>query len=212
MLSQIRQRDSRLERYRQFLEQQVEERTVNLANANRELQQAIAEATTREGGGGTREQRQERIPREDEPRDPHADERRDGNVRAPAGNGALGAPAAAGADHHALGRGAAARSSTTSWISRRSKPASSSSRPSSSACARSSRRPSRSWEYARARKDLELRCVIESSVPAAVRGDPGAAAAGARQSGRQRHQIHRVRRGNGARAGRSIAGGSCDSR
>jgi TMAO reductase system sensor TorS len=46
MLSQIRQRDSRLERYRQFLEQQVEERTVNLANANRELQQAIAEATT----------------------------------------------------------------------------------------------------------------------------------------------------------------------
>jgi TMAO reductase system sensor TorS len=46
MLSQIRQRDSRLERYRQFLEQQVEERTVNLANANRELQQAISEATT----------------------------------------------------------------------------------------------------------------------------------------------------------------------
>ena len=46
MLSQIRQRDSRLERYRQFLEQQVEERTVNLAAANRELQQAIAEATT----------------------------------------------------------------------------------------------------------------------------------------------------------------------
>jgi TMAO reductase system sensor TorS len=44
MLNQIRQRDSRLERYRQFLEQQVEERTINLANANRELQQAIAEA------------------------------------------------------------------------------------------------------------------------------------------------------------------------
>jgi TMAO reductase system sensor TorS len=46
MLSQIRQRDSRLERYRQYLEQQVEERTINLANANRELQQAIAEATS----------------------------------------------------------------------------------------------------------------------------------------------------------------------
>ncbi len=45
MLNQIRQRDSRLERYRQFLEQQVEDRTVNLANANRELQQAIEEAT-----------------------------------------------------------------------------------------------------------------------------------------------------------------------
>ncbi|MGD0491065.1 MAG: ATP-binding protein [Steroidobacteraceae bacterium] len=46
MLNQIRQRDSRLERYRQFLEQQVEERTVNLGSANRELQQAIADATS----------------------------------------------------------------------------------------------------------------------------------------------------------------------
>jgi len=45
MLSQIRQRDSRLERYRHFLEQQVSERTVNLGNANRELKQAIGEAT-----------------------------------------------------------------------------------------------------------------------------------------------------------------------
>jgi len=45
MLAQIRHRDSRLERYRQFLEQQVSERTVNLGNANRELQRAIAEAT-----------------------------------------------------------------------------------------------------------------------------------------------------------------------
>ena len=45
MLSQIRQRDTRLERYRQFLEQQVAERTVNLGSANRELKQAIAEAT-----------------------------------------------------------------------------------------------------------------------------------------------------------------------
>ncbi len=45
MLSQIRQRDSRLERYRQFLEQQVSERTINLGNANRELKRAIADAT-----------------------------------------------------------------------------------------------------------------------------------------------------------------------
>jgi TMAO reductase system sensor TorS len=45
MLSQIRQRDSRLERYRQFLEQQVSERTINLGNANRELKRAIEEAT-----------------------------------------------------------------------------------------------------------------------------------------------------------------------
>jgi two-component system, sensor histidine kinase and response regulator len=45
MLGQIRQRDSRLEKYRQFLEQQVEERTINLGNANLDLKLAIAEAT-----------------------------------------------------------------------------------------------------------------------------------------------------------------------
>jgi two-component system sensor histidine kinase/response regulator len=45
MLGQIRHRDSRLEKYRQFLEQQVEERTINLGNANLELKLAIAEAT-----------------------------------------------------------------------------------------------------------------------------------------------------------------------
>jgi two-component system, sensor histidine kinase and response regulator len=45
MLGQIRHRDSRLEKYRQFLEQQVAERTENLGNANRELQQVIDEAT-----------------------------------------------------------------------------------------------------------------------------------------------------------------------
>jgi two-component system sensor histidine kinase/response regulator len=44
MLAQIRHRDSRLEKYRQFLEQQVEERTVNLGNANLELKLAIGEA------------------------------------------------------------------------------------------------------------------------------------------------------------------------
>ena len=45
MLAQIRHRDGRLEKYRQYLEQQVTERTENLGKANRELQQAIDEAT-----------------------------------------------------------------------------------------------------------------------------------------------------------------------
>ena len=45
MLGQIRHRDSRLEKYRQFLEQQVEERTINLGNANLDLKLAISEAT-----------------------------------------------------------------------------------------------------------------------------------------------------------------------
>jgi two-component system sensor histidine kinase/response regulator len=45
MLGQIRHRDSRLEKYRHFLEQQVAERTLNLANANLELHGAIDDAT-----------------------------------------------------------------------------------------------------------------------------------------------------------------------
>ena len=45
MLAQIRHRDSRLEKYRQYLEQQVAERTENLGNANRELQVVIEQAT-----------------------------------------------------------------------------------------------------------------------------------------------------------------------
>jgi signal transduction histidine kinase/DNA-binding response OmpR family regulator/HPt (histidine-containing phosphotransfer) domain-containing protein len=45
MLAQIRHRDSRLEKYRQYLEQQVAERTENLGSANRELQLVIDEAT-----------------------------------------------------------------------------------------------------------------------------------------------------------------------
>jgi two-component system sensor histidine kinase/response regulator len=44
MLGQIRHRDLRLERYREFLEQQVAERTINLGSANRELLRAIDEA------------------------------------------------------------------------------------------------------------------------------------------------------------------------
>jgi signal transduction histidine kinase/DNA-binding response OmpR family regulator/HPt (histidine-containing phosphotransfer) domain-containing protein len=46
MLGQIRHRDSRLEKYRQFLEQQVADRTENLGNANRELRVAIDQATS----------------------------------------------------------------------------------------------------------------------------------------------------------------------
>jgi two-component system sensor histidine kinase/response regulator len=46
MLGQIRHRDSRLEKYRQFLEQQVADRTENLGSANRELRGAIDQATS----------------------------------------------------------------------------------------------------------------------------------------------------------------------
>ncbi len=43
-LAQLRHRDSRQERHREFLEQQVAERTANLTCANRELRKAIDEA------------------------------------------------------------------------------------------------------------------------------------------------------------------------
>jgi signal transduction histidine kinase/CheY-like chemotaxis protein len=46
MLGQIRHRDARLEKYREFLEQQVADRTENLASANRELLVAIGQATS----------------------------------------------------------------------------------------------------------------------------------------------------------------------
>ena len=99
----------------------------------RSCKQAIAEATRAKGGGGAGEQREKRVPGPHEPRDPHPDERRHGHVRTAAGHRALGAAAASRGDHHALRRGASARSSTTSWTSRRSRPESSSWSESSSA-------------------------------------------------------------------------------
>ena len=79
---------------------------------------------------------QDRVPGQHEPRDPHADERRDRHDRAAARHARSSAEQRElRRDRSASRRRAARRSSTTSSTSRRSRPASSSSRSSTSTCA-----------------------------------------------------------------------------
>ena len=152
-----------------------------------------------QGGGGTGEQREERVSRAHEPRDPYADERRDGNVRAAAGYRALRAAAAPGGDHHAAPPRVC--SQIINDILDFSK-------------IEAGKLELEHIEFAlreiieetieilvlRARaKGLELRCEIERTVPAAGARRSGAAAASAHQSGGKCHQVHRDRRGRGAR-------------
>ena len=54
------------------------------------------------------------------------------------------------------------------------------------------------WRCGHAAKGLELACRIRPDVPDAVAGRPGAAAADRAESGGQRDQVHRARRGGGA--------------
>ena len=98
------------------------------------------------------------------------------------------------AEHPQLRRSAAATSSTTSSISRRSKPARWSSRPSTSTCAKSPRKSPSCWPAAPTRKGLELACQIDDDVPAVRGRRPRPAAPDADQSGRQRGEVHRARR------------------
>ena len=172
MLGQIRHRDSRLEKYRQFLEQQVAERTDNLGNANRELQARHRRGHPRQGGRGTRQQRQERIPGAHEPRNPHADERRHGHVGTAAGDRTDAAAAASVAKPFPIPPKHCCRSSTTSWISRRSRPASSSWSASNSALRETVEQTIEIFAARAHAKGLELACAIDLDVPGTVRSDP----------------------------------------
>ncbi len=67
MLAQIRHRDSRLEKYRQFLEQQVEERTDEFGQRQPGAEARDRRSKPRQGSRGARQQRQERIPGAHEP-------------------------------------------------------------------------------------------------------------------------------------------------
>ena len=172
MLGQIRHRDSRLEKYRQFLEQQVDERTDNLGNANLRAATRHRRGDPRQGGGGARQQRQERISRAHEPRDPHADERRHGHVGAAAGDRAHAAAAASCRKPSRIPPKRCCKSSTTSWISPRSRRASSSSSASNSACAKPWRRPSKFSRRAPTRRGWNWPAPSSLDVPGKVRGDP----------------------------------------
>ena len=108
---------------------------------------------------------QERLPGDDEPRDPHADERRDRHERAAARHRRSTPSSASTSTTIRESARRCWRSSTTSSTSRRSRPGGWSSRRTRSTCASASSRRS-TWSRARAaRKGLELAYVIEGDVP-----------------------------------------------
>ena len=127
-----------------------------------------------EGGGRGGEPRQERLPRHHEPRDPHADERRDRHDRSAARHGAHRGAARVRRDGPQLRRGRCSPSSTTSSTSRRSRPAGWSSRRSTSTRRRRSRRSRDAAGRGGAEKGLELAVHVDRrTCRAALRGDPG---------------------------------------
>ena len=117
-----------------------------------------------------------------------------------------------------IGRHTCWASSTTFWISPRSKRASWTWSRSRSICAEILATRSRPWpcEAARERPGTRLR-MSQSEVPGAPGGRPAAPAAGAHQPGRQRRQVHRTRRDRGrprssGRRGAQEPRSACNSR
>ena len=161
----------------------------------RERGRATAALRCRRGG----EPRQERVPRQHEPRDPHADERRHRHDRAGAADRAQRRAARVPRRWRASRPTRCSPSSTTSSTSPRSRRASSSWRRSTSTCAR--RWSARCEPLGAARRREGRSSSICQHRRRACRRHAGrrrgAPAPGARQPGRQRHQVHRARRGRG---------------
>ena len=102
-----------------------------------------------------------------------------------------------------LGRRAAQRSSTTSSTSRRSRPRKLELEPIPFSLRDRPRRRARSrWRCAPSRRGSSSSATSLPDVPDVAVGDPGAAAPGPRQPGRQRDQVHRARRGRRPGRGR----------
>ena len=145
--------------------------------------------------GRGRQRGQELVPRDDEPRDPHADERGHRHERAAARHAAQRRAARLRGDDPRLAATRCSRSSTTSSTSRRSRPAAWTSRRSRSTCANASSRRSTSSSARATEKHLDIAYVFEGDVPA---GDPRrrhAAAADPAQPAVQRGEVHRAGRG-----------------
>ena len=107
-------------------------------------------------------------------------------------------------DDRSVGAGAARPSSTTSSTSRKSRPASWRSSRSRSRCATRSRTLMKTLAIRAQQKGLELACHVRSRRARPARRRSGTPEAGAHESGRQRHQVHRARRSRGD-GGRGIA-------
>ena len=130
----------------------------------------------RRGAGGTRRRRgrqrgEELVPGHDEPRDPHADECRDRHERPSARHHARRRAARLSSPPSATPATRCSPSSTTSWISRRSRRAGWTSSRSPSTCASASSRRSTSSPRAPSSKHLDTAYVFEGDVPPAIRGD-----------------------------------------
>ena len=151
------------------------------------------------GGGARRrrgrEPRQERLPRQHQPRDPHAAERRarPGAAGDAAPTRRRAAPALPRADRRQRA-GRWRRSSSTSSTCRRSRPASSRSRTLAVRPARGAREPCTHAVRARwPRQGPALALDVDADVPATVLRRPGAGAPDPHQLHHQRDQVHRAR-------------------
>ena len=129
--------------------------------------------TAGQGGGRRREPRQERVPRQHEPRDPHADERRRGHDRAPAPHGPDQRAARVRrarvelrrlpVDHH--------QRHPRFLENRIGQDGPGDDRFRSSNRDRGGRRIC--WRSAPSPKGVEMACLIHHDIPVVVRGDPG---------------------------------------
>ena len=114
---------------------------------------------------------QERVPGDDEPRDPHADERRHRHERRPARHAAERRAARATRRRSATAAKRCWRSSTTSSTSRRSRPGGWTWSRIRSSCAAASTRPP-SWSVrVPSKRGSNWRTTVDADVPVAVAGD-----------------------------------------
>ncbi len=174
-------------------------------------------AAVQGGAGGARRGRgrqrgEERVPRDDEPRDPHADERGDRHERAAARHAAQRRAARLRGDDPRLAATRCSRSSTTSSTSRRSKPGGWTSRRIRSICASASSRRSTSSARAPREKQLDVAYRLRGRRAGGGERRRDAAAADPAQSAVERGEVHRGGRSGGQRQRAGLATARWSSR